>query len=290
MILFKYKSDLKHYVARAKGKGLKIGFVPTMGALHEGHIQLVKEARKQCDIVVVSIFVNPTQFNDPKDFEKYPITVPADIEILEKNGATVLYLPGGDDIYPDGMYGLETYTLGDLEDVLEGAFRPGHFQGVCQVVNRLLQAVSPTQLFMGRKDFQQCCVIRKLLELEKLDIDLIICDTVREKDGLAMSSRNRRLNPEERANALTIYSALQLFKKELHSRPIAQLKEAAFNMLESKRFRIDYVEVARASDLKTIINYDPTVETVVLIAAFQGETRLIDNLLIPAEQAISAKH
>lgn len=282
MIVFKYKSDLKDYVGKAKEKGQKIGFVPTMGALHKGHIQLVKEAQKQCEIVVVSIFVNPTQFNDPKDFEKYPITVPADIELLEKNGATVLYLPSAHDIYPEGMSGLETYELGDLEKILEGAFRPGHFQGVCQVVNRLLRAVAPSQLFMGRKDFQQCCVIRKLLDLEKLDIELIICDTVREKDGLAMSSRNRRLNPEERVNALAIFAALELFRKQLPSQPIAQIKVAALKILESKKFRVDYVEVARATDLKLLNHYDPSVETVILIAAFQGEIRLIDNLLIQA--------
>lgn len=290
MILFKYASDLKYYLVEIEKSGKSIGFVPTMGALHEGHIQLVRQAQKACEVVVVSIFVNPTQFNDPKDFEKYPITVPADIEKLEKSGTTILYLPSAKEIYPNGMISLETYPLGDLELVFEGAFRPGHFQGVCQVVSRLLRTVEPHQLYLGRKDFQQCCVIQKLLELLKLRTVLNICDTVRESDGLAMSSRNRRLNPEERQHSLGIYKALQLFGKELQSRSIEAIKKAALDLLEQHKFKVDYIEVANAKTLEVITQYDPHVETVILIAAFQGETRLIDNMLIPVVEAISAKH
>lgn len=283
MILFKYTADLKNYLSGAVKSGQKIGFVPTMGALHEGHIQLVREAQKACDVVVVSIFVNPTQFNDPKDFEKYPVTIPADIEKLEKSDTTVLYLPSAKEIYPNGMTSLETYPLGDLERVYEGTFRPGHFQGVCQVVSRLLKAVEPHQLFMGRKDFQQCCVIQKLLELLELRTELMICDTVREADGLAMSSRNRRLNTEERINALGIYKALLLFKNELPHRSIAEIRIEALALLEAHKFRVDYVEVANAKTLHTISQFDPQKETVILVAAFQGETRLIDNMLIPVQ-------
>lgn len=283
MILFKYASDLRNHLLALEKRGETIGFVPTMGALHEGHIQLVREAQKACDIVVVSIFVNPTQFNDPKDFEKYPITIPADIEKLEKNGTSVLYLPSANEIYPNGMTALETYPLGNMENVFEGAFRPGHFQGVCQVMSRLLRTVEPHQLFMGRKDFQQCCVIQKLLELLNLRTELMICDTVREPDGLAMSSRNRRLNAEERINALGIYKALLLFQKELPLRSIAEIRKEALALLESHKFRVDYVEVANAKTLDTISQYDLHKETVILIAAFQGETRLIDNMLIPVQ-------
>lgn len=290
MLLFKRQNDLQKHLNVQKNSGYRIGFVPTMGALHQGHIQLVKEASKACDLVVVSIFVNPTQFNDKKDFERYPVSIPADIQLLEQNGADVLYLPEPADIYPDGIQALEHYDLGNLEKILEGASRPGHFQGVCQVVNRLLHAVQPHSLFMGRKDFQQCAVIRRLLRLTTHNTELIICDTVRESDGLAMSSRNRRLNARERELALGIFKALQHIQKGLPHHSIENLKKEAYTILTEHQFRVDYIEMAHAQTLESLESYDPAQDTVILIAAFQGEIRLIDNLFLPSTVSLSGKH
>ncbi len=290
MLLFKRQNDLQQYLTGQKMAGAQIGFVPTMGALHQGHIQLVKEAGQVCELVVVSIFVNPTQFNDKKDFERYPVSIPADIQLLEQNGAHVLYLPDVSDIYPEGMSNLETYDLGQLEKILEGASRPGHFQGVCQVVNRLLQAVNPDQLFMGRKDFQQCCVIKRLLEIGHHHTELVICNTIREPDGLAMSSRNRRLNATEREQALGIYKAMNHISTNLSLKELDQLRQEAKEILLAHHFRVDYIELARAGNLEKIETFDPAQDTVILIAAFQGEIRLIDNMLIPAAVSISGKH
>ena len=240
-----------------------------MGALHAGHISLIDISKKNTDITVCSIFVNPTQFNDPKDFQKYPITIEKDIFQLEKAGTGVLYLPEVADIYPDGVTGLEKYDLGRLESLLEGAFRPGHFQGVCQVMRRLLDAVRPDDLFMGQKDYQQCMVVRRLLEIMGSSTRLHPCPIMREPDGLAMSSRNVRLSPVQRTSATAIYQAL------------LQLKEGATAgqataFLEKEGFRVDYVSIADPVTLEPI---DEKVRpAIALVAAFMGEVRLIDNM------------
>ena len=189
MILFKRSLELAKYLESRRNSGLRIGFVPTMGALHNGHISLIKASMGVTDLTVCSIFVNPTQFNDPKDFKKYPITLEKDIYLLEKNGTHVLFLPDPAEIYPDGTHHLEHYDLGYLETILEGQYRPGHFQGVCQVMHRLLRIVGPTDLFMGEKDYQQCLVIKRLLETGGSQPSFHTCPTLRESDGLAMSSR-----------------------------------------------------------------------------------------------------
>jgi len=257
-----------------------------MGALHAGHISLIDISKKSTDITVCSIFVNPTQFNDPKDFQKYPITIEDDILLLEQGGADVLYLPEVSDIYPDGTKSLETYDLGRLESLLEGAFRPGHFQGVCQVMRRLLDVVRPDQLFMGQKDYQQCMVVHRLLEIMGLPTRLVPCPIVREKDGLAMSSRNRRLSPEQRQTAITIYQALTGIKEGWQKgNSSGELISAATFLLESKGFRVDYVSIA---DPLTLEPLPETVSretvsrptAVALIAAFLGEIRLIDNMAL----------
>src|SRR5882757_11264752 len=165
MILFKRAEDLTGWLREQRSRGKSIGFVPTMGALHPGHISLIDISKKTTEITVCSVFVNPTQFNDPRDFQKYPITIENDILLLEKAGTDALFLPEVGEIYPNGIKDLEKYDLGRLETLLEGAFRPGHFQGVCQVMRRLLEAVRPDQLFMGQKDYQQCMVVRRLLEI-----------------------------------------------------------------------------------------------------------------------------
>jgi pantoate--beta-alanine ligase len=279
MILFKRSEDLVKWLNLETASGRSVGFVPTMGALHEGHISLITMSKIQADLTVCSIFVNPTQFNDPKDFQKYPVTLEKDIALLEAVGADILFLPGVQELYPGGTANLEHYDLGPLETLLEGKYRPGHFQGVCQVMQRLLSIVHPDYLFMGQKDYHQCMVIQRLLTLMDADTSLLACPIIREADGLAMSSRNLRLNPMQRANATAIYRGLLLLKEQWRSGP-QQATATAETILKQADFQIDYISVASDSTLEPVS--DPkTEETIVaLIAAFQGDIRLIDNMIL----------
>jgi pantoate--beta-alanine ligase len=265
MILFKKASDLNQYLDQQRSSGATIGFVPTLGALHAGHISLIDISKKTSIRTVCSIFVNPTQFNDPKDFQKYPVTLEKDIALLENAGVDILFLPEVHDMYPDGTKDLETYDLGHLENILEGKYRPGHFQGVCQVMRRLLQLVKPDDLFMGQKDYQQCMVVKRLIHLMGWTINFHRCPIIREADGLAMSSRNVRLDPDQRQRATAIYKALFSLP---HARQI----------LEEAQFRIDYIAIADAQTLEPVEL--GSAGAVALIAAFQGEVRLIDNMIL----------
>ena len=284
MIVFKYAEPLARYIQQQKYAGKQIGCVPTMGALHNGHIALIDQSKQATAVTVCSIFVNPTQFNNASDYQLYPNTIEQDIVKLEAAGCDVLFLPSIAEMYPQGTTNLEHYDLGYLETLLEGKYRPGHFQGVCQVMYRLLTMVQPHQLFMGQKDYQQCMVVARLLLLMQSPTQLITCPTLREPDGLAMSSRNMRLLPEDRQNAITIYRCLTLIKEECNKGvfwPV--IKEKAEKMLTDAGFRIDYVELA---DAKTLQPATATLATiyqgprVVLIAAFMHDVRLIDNMLV----------
>jgi pantoate--beta-alanine ligase len=280
MIIFKYIKDIRGYLQSQQQKGLVTGFAPTMGALHQGHISLIEKSKKETDITISSIFVNPTQFNDPKDFEKYPVTLDRDIYLLEKTGCDVLFLPAAAEIYPEGFESPKKYELGYLETILDGAYRPGHFQGVCQVVEKLLTIVKPSKLFLGQKDYQQCMVIRKLVELMGIHTTIVMVPTQREPDGLAMSSRNTRLTETAREKAPLIQQTLQLIKKEIKSGNIKDLKKKAESMLTAENFRVDYVEIAEAETLRLVDQWDGNTPLVALAAAFIGEVRLIDNLLL----------
>ncbi len=280
MILFKRAEDLQKWLSVQRNKSKTTGFVPTMGALHEGHIHLITGARRLADITICSIFVNPAQFNDPKDFQKYPVSTESDIKMLSAAGTDVLFLPSVDEIYPEGQAGLETYNLGALESILEGRYRPGHFQGVCQVMSRLLTLVRPDHLIMGQKDFQQCLVLQRLIALLSLPVHFHTLPTVREEDGLAKSSRNRRLTPEQRQNAVAISRALLEIRQNITGTNESKVLGIARDRLNAAHFKTDYIEVARASDLQPIENWNGKDKAVALIAAFQGEVRLIDNLLL----------
>lgn len=281
MIIFKNPDSLHSLLKQKKGMDAVTGFVPTMGALHQGHISLIEKAKNENDLVICSIFVNPTQFNDPEDFKKYPVTIDTDIEMLESSGCDILFLPSVNDIYPDGTNALPRYDLGFLETVLEGKFRPGHFQGVCQVVHRLLEIVIPGKLYLGQKDYQQCMVIKKMMALTGLqNIQLVICPTLRETDGLAMSSRNRRLNNDERKLAVTISAALSFIKNTIRKGATSEIKTEAKKMLESKNFRIDYIEIADAQTLQAVDDWNGEQKIVTLAAAFLNNIRLIDNMVI----------
>lgn len=284
MILFKQVEPLQQALDKFRQEGRTIGFVPTMGALHQGHLSLLEAARKENETVICSIFVNPTQFNDPSDFEKYPITLEKDIEQLIQSDTNLLFLPYVSEIYPNGTGNLPNYTIGFLETILEGKYRPGHFQGVCQVMHRLLEIVKADNLYMGQKDYQQCMVVKRLLELTRIPTRLHTCPTLRETDGLAMSSRNTRLSPVQRAHAVTISQVLKEICETLQPGLTSPLLRAAEQKLENAGFKVDYVALADADNLELLDHWDGKQSVVALAAAYLGEVRLIDNMLIQREK------
>ncbi len=278
MIILKTASAIQDKVMNFRKNGMKIGFVPTMGALHEGHISLIEQAIKSNDITVCSIFVNPTQFNNPEDFNKYPSTIENDIDMLEAAGCDIVYIPSVEEIYPKDFV-QPHYDLGDLETKLEGKYRPGHFQGVCMVVEILLRSIPCHILYLGQKDYQQCMVIEKMIQLTGLDVQLVICPTVREANGLAMSSRNRRLSEAEKTNALVIFESMQIIKNQLHSEVIDKLIQDATERLARHGFQIDYIALTDRT-LHDIQVWNGADAVVVLIAATINQVRLIDNMTI----------
>jgi len=282
MITFKKSNELQHYLAQCRKKNEDIGFVPTMGALHDGHLSLLKTSLKENKLTVCSIFVNPAQFNDPTDFKNYPSTIDEDISKLERTGCDILFLPAVDDIYPDGIEVKKKYDLGYLDSILEGEFRPGHFQGVCMAVEKLLLIVQPDKLYLGQKDFQQCMIIVRLIELMGLDekVNVRICPILREKDGLAMSSRNMRLNKEQRAKAPALYETLIFLKQNICNGSLRDLKKEATDQLKKKGFKTDYVEIANAKTLKPINEWDARTNILGLVAAHIDGVRLIDNMMV----------
>lgn len=282
MISFKKISDIKHYLASLGLPRQQIGFVPTMGALHEGHIALIRKARSDNKLVVCSIFVNPTQFNEPSDYEHYPKTLQEDTSKLIDAGCDLLFAPSVAEMYPDGTHNMEQYDFGYLENILEGKFRPGHFNGVGQVVNRLLNIVEPGKLYLGQKDYQQCMVIQKLLSLtgKDKDIKVIIVPTVREADGLALSSRNIRLTTPQRVTASLLYQCLVSIEAKQKVDSFEKVRKECEDLLLSKNIEPEYIALADAETLMPLEEYDHAKKMVVLIAARTGNVRLIDNLLL----------
>ncbi|HEX4850069.1 MAG TPA: pantoate--beta-alanine ligase [Puia sp.] len=280
MILFKKSNQLSRHIRHAQSNGMKIAMIPTMGALHPGHLSLIDAGKGSGCLTVCTIFVNPTQFNDPKDYQKYPVTLEKDIYQLEKKKTDLLFLPNVEEVYPDGLPKDEKYELGQLEKVFEGQFRPGHFQGVCQVMSRLLSIVQPDHLFMGQKDYQQCMVIKWLINHMKLKTIFHASPTVREPDGLAMSSRNLRLNEEQRKKAVAIFESLAYIKKNLSMGSVIDLLEKARTDLKAKGFKIDYLDIADADNLEAVNTWNGKQKLVTLAAAFLDEIRLIDNMLL----------
>jgi pantoate--beta-alanine ligase len=280
MIILKKAGDIKLFISDTKEKGMSTGFVPTMGALHPGHISLITKAKTETDQVVCSIFVNPTQFNDPGDFEKYPVTIEQDIYQLEKAGCDILFLPVVDEMYPTGSKNNRHFELGFLDTILEAKFRPGHFQGVCQVVVRLLEIIFPEKLYLGQKDFQQCMVIKKMAKANYPSLQIVICPIQRERDGLAMSSRNMRLPGTERKQAAKISAALELVKKNISAGDVRELRLHTAQYLNSNGFKVDYVEIADANTLELLDFWNGNQVIVILIAAFLNDVRLIDNMIV----------
>lgn len=279
MILFKKIADWRIFRQNSIARNQSVGFVPTMGALHAGHISLLQAARSENDWVVCSIFVNPTQFNDPADFAKYPITLDKDIAMLEATGCDVLFLPDVEEMYPKGKT-QKHYELGALETIWEGKFRPGHFQGVCQIVDQLLSIVTPHRLYLGQKDYQQCMVLTAMASQYYPDLTINICSTLREADGLAMSSRNLRLDEASRKKAPLIYQTLLFLQKEIKTGNTSDLAARAIEYLKAEGFQPDYVAVADAGNLETVEYWNGQTPLVFLIAAFLNDIRLIDNLIL----------
>ncbi|RIV18464.1 pantoate--beta-alanine ligase [Fibrisoma montanum] len=257
----------------------QLGLVPTMGALHDGHLTLVEAARHQSDLVVTSIFVNPVQFNNPDDLARYPRTLEADLEALEAAGCDVVFAPSVDEMYAEPP--LLRLHFGELETVMEGAFRPGHFNGVGIVVAKLFNIVQPDRAFFGQKDLQQVAVVRRLIRDLSFPVELIRCPTIREADGLAMSSRNRNLTPEERELAPALYQALTLAHDLLaEGQSPAQAKAAVTGYFATRPgFQLEYIEVANADTLQPVAEVLAPGQTAVCIAAHLGNVRLIDNVV-----------
>jgi len=279
MVIFKNAGQVVDFLSGLKKKDKGLGFVPTMGALHNGHISLIQTSKEQNDVTVCSIFINPAQFNNPEDFKRYPVTLEKDIELLIQSGCDLLFLPSAEQIYPPG-YQKKIYPLGNIETILEGLYRPGHFQGVCEVMDRLLEIIQPHRLYLGQKDYQQCMVVRRLIELsgKQNQIELVVEPTIREEDGLAMSSRNLRLSEEERAKAPVINKTLSYIKDNLGQLPLKTLRNSAKTRLESEGFIVDYVEIADAYTLETFRGQSKKL--VALVAASINNVRLIDNMIL----------
>lgn len=276
-VFFEIKT-LQTYLQNQRKSGKTIGFVPTMGALHQGHLSLIETAKNQNDVVVCSIFVNPTQFNNPHDLAVYPRTLEADCKMLEEVACDIVFAPSASEMYPS----LPTlkFDFGTLENVMEGKFRPGHFNGVGIVVSKLFNIVQPNKAYFGQKDLQQCAVINCLVKDLSFSLDLVICPTQRETDGLAMSSRNRNLSEDQRVIAPEIYKSLSAAAELLKTKSSTEVKQFVadyFKVIED--IELEYFEI---SDFETLLPIEELLEgkTALCIAAFLGKTRLIDNIII----------
>lgn len=279
MNVYNFIVDIQRFVEEKHNLGLKVGFVPTMGALHEGHISLINRAKKENDIVVCSVFVNPIQFNNPTDLEKYPRTPEKDIEKLEQAGCDAVFMPSVEEMYPDKVE--DHYDFGDLERVMEGACRPGHFNGVAIVVRKLFEIVTPDRAYFGEKDFQQLAIIKKMVRDLNMNLEIVPCPIVREIDGLAMSSRNVRLNETERAIAPKIFATLNgsITKKDALS-PSEMKKYTLDKYAEIKEFDVEYVEITDEINLKSLENWNECDHARIFVALQLGPVRLIDNVRI----------
>lgn len=278
MLIFKEKEALAQYLKNKAAQNSKIGFVPTMGALHEGHIALITKSLSQNNLTVCSIFVNPTQFNDSIDLAKYPKPIEEDIKKLSQANCDILFLPSVEEIYTSNIPSSD-HNLGDLEHILEGKYRAGHFQGVVQIVAILLDIIKPNNLYLGQKDYQQCLVIKHFLNTENKDINIVFVPTLREDDGLAMSSRNKRLTEMQRASSSIIYQCLVSIQTKQKLQHFKVVQKECFDILSRKGFDPDYIELADAATLEILEDYDSDKKMVALIAATIGDIRLIDNIL-----------
>jgi pantoate--beta-alanine ligase len=278
MKIFNTKQEIKSYLITQKEEHKTIGFVPTMGALHQGHLSLVKKAKKKNDIVVVSIFVNPTQFDKKEDLTNYPKTIENDTQLLESISCDVLFFPSVEEIYDHHILS-EKFDFDGLEHQMEGKFRPGHFDGVGTIVKTLFKIVAPNKAYFGQKDFQQLQIIKKMVRKNRLNVKIKGCPIFRENDGLAMSSRNTRLSKEQRAAAPFIYKVLKKVRKKFGPENIIELNEWVENQFKMHPFfKLEYFTIADEKSLETIKNRESNKKYRAFIAVFAGKIRLIDNI------------
>ena len=269
--------DLQAELSVLKDQGKKVGLVPTMGALHAGHASLVKRSVNENEVTVVSVFVNPTQFNDKNDLVKYPRTLDADCKLLEACGATYAFAPSVEEMYPEPD--TRQFSYAPLDTVMEGAFRPGHFNGVCQIVSKLFEAVKPHRAYFGEKDFQQLAIIREMVRQMQFDLEIVGCPIVREEDGLALSSRNARLSAEERENALKISQTLFKSRTFAATHTVSEtLKFVEDAIAAVPGLRLEYFEIVDGNTLQKVDNWNQTSYVVGCITVFCGDVRLIDNI------------
>ena len=279
MHIFQGISETKAFLKTIKDQKGTIGFVPTMGALHKGHLSLLAEARRNNDFVVCSIFVNPIQFNNKSDLENYPRDIQRDIQLLESAGCDFLFQPTEPEMYPEPV--TETYDFGNLDKVMEGKFRPGHFNGVAVVVKRLFEIIEPDRAYFGLKDFQQVAIIQRMVKDYNIPVEIIPCSTVRENDGLAMSSRNQLLTKEDRKQAAIINEALQRVKVQSGSLTIKEITDQIQYLFgKTRNAKLEYFEIVDMYTLEPISSWTESKHVIACIAVYFGKVRLIDNIIL----------
>ncbi len=279
MQIIRKVEELISKVGLEKRNGRSIGFVPTMGALHEGHLSLIQTAVKENNISVVSVFVNPTQFNNPQDLATYPRDEESDINLLAKAGVDMVFLPTVEEMYPQGTESEKVYELGSVAEVMEGKYRPGHFQGVAQVVSRLFEIVRPDRAYFGEKDFQQIAVIKSMVRSEGIDVEIINCPIKRAHDGLALSSRNQLLNEEQRKHAPEIYKILKESVKYSETHSVSETHQMVVDFLNNiPEMKVEYFEIVDGRTLLPVEEWEESPEVVGCITVFDGKVRLIDNI------------
>jgi pantoate--beta-alanine ligase len=277
METFTSKNLFRERLKSLKNQNKTIGFVPTMGALHKGHLSLIDCAKKENNITVASIFVNPTQFNERDDFKKYPRNIDKDLDILSRQGCDIAFTPSEEDMYPETDN--RHFDFGTLQNVMEGAHRPGHFNGVAQIVSKFLEIIHPDKAYFGEKDFQQLTIIRELTRQMNMNTQIIGCPIIREDDGLAMSSRNKRLSKEERESATKISEILFKGKEMAEQKSVKNLKEWMKNELnKNPHINVEYIEIVNEKNLQPIHNWKDAKQIRTFAAAWVGNVRLIDNV------------
>lgn len=277
MEIIRTAAGLRRQVAECRAKGQSVGFVPTMGALHQGHISLVDRARRENDVVVVSVFVNPTQFNNAQDLTTYPRTEEADCALLEAAGVDIAFVPTVEEVYPEPD--TRVFDLGPVAEVMEGPMRPGHFNGVAQVVSKFFDLVRPDRAYFGEKDFQQIAVIRRMVELEGFDIEIVDCPIRRHDDGLAMSSRNVRLTPEQRSIAPVIYATLRDSVEYAGTHTLEETRRMVVDTLNARpQLEVEYYQLVDAATMQPVTEWTRAEHIQGCITVYCGDVRLIDNI------------
>lgn len=279
MRVFEKISETSDFLKTVKAKGLSVGFVPTMGALHRGHISLIEQSLKENDFTVCSIFVNPIQFNKKSDLENYPRETSSDFQKLKLSGCEMVFMPSNDEMYPEPVN--TQYDFGQLDKVMEGKHRPGHFNGVAIVVRKLFEIIKPDKAYFGGKDFQQLAIIQYLVKKNNIPVDIVPCTIIRENDGLAMSSRNVRLTPAERKEAPVIFQLLQQAKEKAPSLPVKELIKWVQNeFIKHPSIELEYFEIVDMETLQPVKEWDECKKIIACVAVHLGKIRLIDNIIL----------